>query len=576
MIVLGVNGSPDGGHDASACIVQDGRVIAVGEEERFSRRKHAYDVYPHAAIIWCLQSTGISLADVDVVCFSWDLPTLYAARGRSWQLRGHRFQDELFPSQIFPNISRPPIKFIPHHLSHAASCLWTSGFEDASILVVDGQGEGPSATIAYGHRQRGIEVIAQIGGLSSLGYLYKAASGYLGLGRENPGKTMGLASYGTADPSFGGVRLSPLGYSFDHLFEEISPNTNDLDDMETAVAHWNDYFCECGWPRFTSMQRWDRAKGRWEFNHPSALSCADHAASVQLLVEKVILHLAREAVRETGCPRLVVAGGVGLNCSANGHLAQAGFEDLFVFPAAGDSGTSVGAALYESHLRGNCPEAKRWTECFLGPEYGREEIETLLNEFGIKRRVLEIDAILEAIADALAADKIVAVFRGRSEIGPRALGQRSILASPHSAALRDRVNRVKGRESWRPLGPSVLEAEAGAFFLRPDLGSHFMMRSLRVRPEVRTRIEGAVHIDGTARAQLVREDTDFGRVISAFHRRTGLPLVLNTSFNLAGEPIVGSPRDALCSFLCSGIDVMVLGDALVEKETNPELVERAP
>lgn len=568
MIVLGVNGSPDGGHDASACIVRDGRVIAVGEEERFSRTKHAYDVYPHAAMLWCLQSAGLSLGDVDLVSFSWDLPGLYAARGRDWQQRGRRFQDELFPSQIFPNAPRPPIEFTPHHLSHAASSLWTSGFEDASIIVVDGQGEGPCATIAYGHRQRGIEVIAQVDGLLSLGYMYKAASGYLGLGRENPGKMMGLASYGTADASFGGVRLTPFGYSFEHVSAETGPRTDDLDDMEAAVGCWNDYFRERGWRRIAPVQRWDGVKGCWQFDHPDALSCADHAASVQQLLERTMLHLATEAVCATGCPRLVISGGVGLNCSANGRLTQAGFEDLFVFPAAGDSGTAVGAALYASHRRGSLPESLRWTECFLGPEYDMGEIEALLDEFRIRRRVLRREAMLEAIADALASEKIVAVFTGRSEIGPRALGHRSILAAPHPASLRDRVNRVKGREWWRPLGPSVLEAQAGVFFLRPDLGSHFMLRSLRVRPEVRARIEGAVHVDGTARAQLVREDTYFGGVIAAFQRRSGLPLVLNTSFNLAGEPIVGSPRDALCSFLCSGIDVLVLGDALVDKGSN--------
>lgn len=565
MIILGINGSPLGGHDASACIVRDGRILVVAEEERFTRQKHAFDVFPHAAMQYCLAFLGITLDQVDHVAYSWDMSRLLES---AWADKKSAFLEGMFPRNLFPCRRIPDCTLVAHHLAHAASTFWCSGFPTSSILVTDGQGEKASGVMAYGDRNEGIKIVQEYPVEFSLGYLYKAASGYAGLGRENPGKLMGLSSYGHSVHSFPLLRLEDGFYEFSGMQIPSDIPVGQYDNAEAIVRWWLDYFSDhFKIPAASLTKKWNFLRNEWQYDlDRDVRDYADFAASIQNIVESVGCHLVSNLVRRTGCSRLSLAGGVALNCSLNGKIAQMPeVEDLFVFPASHDSGTSVGAALQLSFDLGITPTEPRLTSCYLGPEYDNGEIHRTLDAFNIAYRELPDDVLHQEVAKLLCKKSIVAVFFGRSEIGPRALGNRSILAAPDSAELRDRVNCAKGRELWRPLCPSVLNGYAQAFFHNADKGSPFMLRFLPVREDKKKLISGVVHVDDTARVQLVAPESNFGRMIEAYRKQSGLPMVLNTSFNLAGEPIVGSPIDAFRSFFTSSIDALVLGNYLICK-----------
>lgn len=567
MIILGINGFPDGGHDASACIVKDGEVIVFAEEERFSREKHAYDVFPHVAIKYCLKYAEVMLDDVDYVAVSWDLPRLYALHGYKWSKEEPEFISGLFPKDMFHYQNKPICIYVDHHLAHAASTFWASGFEKSSVLVMDGQGEEACTTLAQADQQKGIQVLHQIDRSISLGYLYKAASDYIGLGRENPGKTMGLAAYGKPTSLFPHLELLSGSYSFRGLNGIIKNKVlGSLDEMELVIEWWCRYFESLGVRKALVYQVCNYTSNRSLYQHPDVMAYTNFAASVQLCVEQIARHLVLELIQQTQCPFLSLAGGVALNCSMNGVIAKMKeVKDCFIFPAAHDSGTSLGAAWEVSFKYGVLPKAERWKTCYLGPEFTNQQISRLFKKSGIVFMEYSDDELAVIISDLLCQEKIVGVFKGRSEIGPRSLGHRSILASPESTVLRDRVNMEKGRELWRPLCPSVLEQHADDYFHHAKKGSFFMLRSLEVKPEKSESIAGVVHVDNTARAQMVEADSDYGKLISAFYCKSGIPMVLNTSFNLAGEPIVGSPIDALKTFFASGMDVLILGNFMIFK-----------
>jgi predicted NodU family carbamoyl transferase len=565
MIILGVNGSPYGGHDASACIIKDGEVCVIAEEERFTRKKHAYDVFPHAAIQYCLAFMGLSLDAVDLVAYSWDLSQLI---GERWLVERQKFLQGLFPHNLFRFNRLPDCVFVPHHVAHAASTFWCSGFRNSSILIMDGQGEKASGVLAYGDRENGIKILAELPAEHSLGYLYKAASGFAGVGRENPGKLMGLSSYGKPTDILPFLKFSKGTYEFQGMIHPVETTIENLDNMEPIVSWWLDHFSNhLGLMPATVVRQWDFMKNEWRHeSEQDVLKYADFAASVQHVTEKIGCHLVRDLIARTECPRVCLAGGVALNCSMNGRIAlMPEVDDLFIFPASHDSGTSVGAALQLSFNSGYTPVQRRWESCYFGPCYENEEIRHVLIANHILYKEIEDEALYQDVAKLLDVGSIVAVFRGRSEIGPRALGNRSILAAPNSVSLRDRVNRTKARELWRPLCPSVLSEHAHEYFCNASKGSPFMLRFLDVIEDKKNLIPGVVHIDGTARAQLVDSNSDFGRLIEAYRQLSGLPMVLNTSFNLAGEPIVGSPIDALRSYFTSPIDALVLGNFLIVK-----------
>jgi len=379
---------------------------------------------------------------------------------------------------------------------------------------------------------------------------------------------MGLSSYGNPVYPFSLLTLEERNYKFKDVSCGDALVSGLYHNMEDIIEWWLEYFSDHLHLDNAHVQKqWDFLRNEWSYNPEKDIQkFADLAASVQNVVELVGCHLVREVIKLTGCPFVSLAGGVALNCSVNGKIAlMPEVDDLFIFPASHDSGISVGAALQLSFDLGIPPVGKRLTSCYFGPIYDNGEIERVLQNFQISYKELADDLLYQEVANLLCKDMIVAIFTGKSEIGPRALGNRSIIAAPNSDNLRDRVNRTKGRELWRPLCPSVLSEQAHEFFHNAEKGSPFMLRFLTVKEDKKRLIPGVVHIDDTARVQLVESDSNFGKIIEAYRNISGLPMVLNTSFNLAGEPIAGSPIDALRSFFTSPIDALVLGNYLIVK-----------
>lgn len=321
-----------------------------------------------------------------------------------------------------------------------------------------------------------------------------------------------------------------------------------------------------GIPQGEVAELWDFESNNPHYQHKNVMLHKDFAAWAQNALENISSHLVRELISTTGCRKLTMAGGVALNCSMNGKIASMkDVEDVFIYPVTNDAGAAVGAALELGLSFGIKPKVAPIRSIYLGPEYSDKNMELLLKKLKLSYEYFLNDDLFVTIANLIYSKNIVAVFRGRSEIGPRALGNRSILASPCSSVLRDSVNKAKMREEWRPLCPSVLQVYAHEYFIDAHKGSYFMLRFLKVNEKKKYLIPGVVHIDNTARVQLVEIETDFGRIINEFYKLSNIPMVLNTSFNLAGEPIVGSPLDAIRSFFSSSLDVLVLNNYIIRK-----------
>ncbi len=539
MRVLGINAAF---HDPSAALVVDGRIVAAAEEERFSRRKHGKEPVPFStweipaeAARFCLAEGGLAAAELDAVAYAYDpdlappldgdvtaagwegLRTIYARRA------------PLFLRTALPGLDPERVVFVPHHVAHAASSAFASPFATCAVLVCDGRGESASSLAGRAER-RSLEVLATQPLPHSLGLLYESLTEHLGFRRASDEyKVMALAAYG--EPRHLGalrrlVRVDGGGF---------------------AVA-------PVDWKRFAP--RLDDGKG-WQAVH------ADLAASVQRRLEEALLELAGWLHAQTGETQLALAGGVALNCVANSRLAREGpFEQVWVQPAAGDAGTALGAALHASALHGVEPEPMETAA--LGRGFGDEELEHALRT---ARVPFERPASLaEEVARVLAADGVVAWFQGRSEFGPRALGHRSLLAHPGHAHNVERLNDVKGREQFRPVAPMVLGQRAAEIFDGP-LPSPYMLFTHDVRAGWRERIPAVVHVDGSARVQTVDREREplVAELLDAFERRTGLPVLVNTSLNTAGRPMVDSPRDALECFGSAPIDALALGPFLVRR-----------
>lgn len=523
MIVLGVNAPPRGWHDTAACLVAGGEVLALGEEERFSRRKHAPHEPPREAIAFCLRHAGLSIADVDVVAVGWDVPKL---------VPGLDARDYLaYVLGGSPPAGRPELAFIPHHLAHAACALFASPFRDAAVLVVDGLGEAESVSI-YAASAGRLTLLRRWPIAASLGLLYDAACKSVGLSSLEAGKLMGLAAYGRAR----GVPPWPLA----SLAE---------DGYALALA------CDPGAGHEEVIARWQRLlrerRGGAEVRAGRAGLDEDEAAvatawSVQACVEAVVPHLAALARRAAGREELCLAGGVALNCAANGLVP----EPLYVPPVPHDAGVALGAAWALSPPAG----PPRALDPYLGaaPEGGVGAAACAWEPFDAER-----------IAERLAAGRIGAVVEGRAEVGPRALGHRSILALPRPASRRDEVNRVKSREPWRPFAPVALAECDGALWDGRRPFFRYMVGATPVAEAGKAVIPAAMHVDGTARPQVVEDGAGAVASILAALRRGGLPpVLLNTSFNGPGEPIVNSAADAIAAFERLGLDFLVLGDGM--------------
>jgi carbamoyltransferase len=540
-IVLGINGVF---HDPSAALVIGGVTVAAAEEERFNRRKHGKDCVPFstwelpvAAANWCLEHSGIDPATVDAVAYSYD-PQLAAASGveildGEWEGLRTLFarRAPLFLQTAVPGLDPELVRFVPHHVAHAASAFLAAPNRSCAVMVLDGRGER-SSYLAGHVRDGSLSPLARADLPNSLGLLYEGLSRHLGYrAGTDEYKIMALASYG--EP----VHLD--------AFRELVA----CDGQGAFVTR------EVDWERFAPPGRGDGALVR---EH------ADLAASVQRRLEEVELELAHWLHGHTGERLLCLAGGVALNCVANSRLFEASpFDDVWVQPAAGDAGTALGAALFTANQLGDAVQPMQTAS--LGRGFADEEIEATLRTAAVAYE--RPRDIADAVADVLAADGIVGWFQGRSEFGPRALGNRSLLAHPGRIENLERLNDVKGREQFRPVAPMVLLELAKDIFEGGPIPSPFMLFTHRVRPEWAARIPAVVHVDGTARVQTVAADEQplVHRMLSAFERRTGVPVVVNTSFNTAGRPMVDSPRDALECFGSSPIDALALGSFLVRR-----------
>ena len=581
-------------HDASAALLRDGELVAAAEEERFTRKKHDYE-FPQNAIEFCLRVGAISSSDLDYVVF-FEKPFVKFERLllSTMQMfpKSHRvfreamvswLADKLWIKHLIQkklNVPASKIFFSEHHLSHAASAFFCSPFEEAAILTVDGVGEWTTASLGIG-KGTNIKLLKEIRFPHSIGLLYSAFTAFLGFEvNEGEYKVMGMAPFGK--PRYVETVRRLVRSSRDGSFEL---------DMDYFSFHYstdttfNKKFVELfGAPRdpkalfFTPSSGYPSYFGEKPSDYKQLgkrnQHYADIAASIQAVTEELILNLAESAYRDTGLKQLCMAGGVALNSVANGKiLRQTPFERLYIQPSAGDGGGAIGAALYAYHQVLGKPRRFVMQHASWGEEHGPAETEGFLKEAGIRyRRIEDEEKLIDYVVDRLQEGKVVGWSQGRFEWGPRALGHRSILADPRRADMKDIVNtKIKFREPFRPFAPSVLAERTDDFFLLPQAERHyparFMLYVVDVKEEKREVIPAITHVDGTGRLQTVRKDvnTKYYRLIEAFGEATGVPLVLNTSFNLKGEPIVNTPREAFNTFSQSGMDVLALGQYIVEK-----------
>ena len=546
MRVLGINAVF---HDPAAALVVDGRIVAAAEEERFSRRKHgkepvAFSTWemPVQAARWCLQQGGISAAELDAVGYSYEPALAEVGTGvldgqdHDWEhLRTmYARRAPLFLASALPGLDAGIVRHVRHHVAHAASAALASPMPDSAVLVVDGRGEAGSM-LAGEYQDGKLDVYCSQQLPHSLGLLYEDLTEHLGFKRSSDEyKVMAMGSYGS--PVYLD-RLRRLVY--------VRPDGT----FRTERIDWTAFTA----PRSPQATELDPAH-------------ADLACSVQQVLEEVLLELVSWLAGRSRSETLCLAGGVALNCVANTRLFERGdFSAIWVQPAAGDAGTALGAALTLAADHGD--PITPMASAALGPQWSDEELAAALKEADVHfERPADIAV---AVATALADNAVVGWFQGRSEFGPRALGNRSLLADPRDAANLERLNRVKGREQFRPVAPMVLADRAAAIFSRGPLPSPYMLFVHDVEEQWRARIPAATHVDGTARIQTV--DTDqplLHRMISAFADRTGVPVVVNTSFNTAGRPMVDSPRDALECFGSAPIDVLAMGPFLIRRHAQ--------
>ena len=578
-------------HDSSACILKDGKVLAAAQEERFTRLKHDEN-FPTKAIEYCLSEVGIKIEDVDGICFYekplWKFERLLLTYIQEWP---HGFPSflkamrawlskklwmehiirkelgELVPGftyrpwyQKFFNIGTPKnafpnyegkIYYVPHHLSHAASTYYPSGFKDATVLTVDGVGEWSTTSLALG---KGAELTLKEEMVfpDSLGLLYSAFTYYLGF-KVNSGeyKVMGLAPYGNPihkdkiwellevfeDGSF---RLKPQFFAYRYGLRMTS---------QKFIKHF-------GKP----VRNSDDELTQWH---------KDMAASLQEVTEELMLNLVQYAHLQYGGENLCLSGGVALNCVANGRIVREGpFKNVYIFPAAGDAGGSVGAALYtHSVMQPEGHNLKPVETIYLGPKYSNEVIESFLQEYGIKFDKIDSETSRsEKIAQQLAENKVIGLFQGRMEFGPRALGNRSIIADPRQTENWKRVNiKIKFREDFRPFAPSVMDDKADEIFDLRGVESPYMLLTAGTKAKD---LPAITHVNNSARIQTVTPENNqsYYDILSAFNDLTGCPVVINTSFNVRGEPIVCDHIDAFKCFIRTDMDVLVLEDFIITAE----------
>lgn len=562
--------------DPSAAIVEEGEVVAFVEEERLVRNKHASSYFPARAVKWVLQAAGIGLGDVDGVTIGWDcnmhadgrLAAHFERINRSYppsdfdvayqQQRLSSYTPERYGSMItrhlrrvFGDVRMPPLIYVPHHLAHAVMAHCHSGFGDCLVLVVDGSGEAATCTW-WAARQGKLELLHEVRTPHSLGWFYSAFTEFLGFDAyDGEYKVMGLAAYGEPDPALSAKLEQLIWYDGRGGFESRP------EILSMGPRSYSAYFPDALVDYLGVRPRADEDDIEpWHMNL---------AYEVQRRLESIVQEMVVFWRRTTGLDTLCVSGGVALNVKMNGNLFGGGHvTDIFVHPLSSDTGMAIGSALTHTYLR-NGLASRRLEAIYWGPEYSDQALERTLRACGIS--YTREPAIERRVAELLADGCVVGWFQGRMEAGPRALGGRSILADPRHPAARDRVNEViKFREFWRPFCPSMT-AEGAARFLSRHTHAPFMILTFEARPDAKDSIAAVIHVDGTSRVQIVEEQTNprYFRLLQEFEKITGVPVVMNTSFNVKGEPIVCSPHDALRTFFATGMEALAIGPFLVMK-----------
>lgn len=552
-------------HDSAACLLKDGEIIAAASEERFTRKKHDEN-FPEKAINFCLQQANITIKDVDHICF-YEKPILKFERLlmtyiRSWP-RGLKsflasmrtwLGQKLWLEHIIKKKLqiKKPIHYCPHHLSHAASAFYTSPFPKANVITIDGVGEWTTTALGNGKNHQ-LELSKEIKFPHSLGLLYTAFTYYLGF-KVNSGeyKVMGLAPYG--QPKYcdkiqelitlfddGSFQLNMKYFAYEYDLRMINKKFIKL--FEKPVRQPKD---------------------------PLTQFHKDIAASLQKVTETAILNLIKASHRHQPATNLCLSGGVALNCVANGKiLKETPYQKLYIFPAAGDAGGAVGAALYLHHHILKNPKSNKHTSPYLGPEYSNQEIQNFLDTHKIKyQEFTKTPELAKEIAQHLNHNKVIGLFQGRMEFGPRALGNRSIIADPRQKENWQRVNlKIKFRESFRPFAPSILHEKLTEFYDIETESPYMLLTAPTKKPQD---IPATTHVDKSARIQSVtkKQNPTYHQIISAFNELTGCPVIINTSFNVRGEPIVCSYEDAFKCFLRTDMDVLVLNNFIITKEQN--------
>jgi carbamoyltransferase len=559
-------------HDAAACLLKDGVIIAAAEEERFTRKKHDSD-FPINAIKWCLKDAGITMQDIDEVSF-YEKPLLKFERLLYQHLQSFPKSLPVFvrsmPSwfdhklKIHKSMKKQlgwnkDITFVTHHLAHAASTFLVSPFKEAAILTVDGVGEWETTTMGVG-KGNDITLTKTIDFPHSLGLLYSTITALLGFSVNNSEyKVMGLAPYGK--PKY---------------MDEFRKIVNLKEDGSYALdmSHF----------RYTYADRMPSRKLQkllCPIRHPNEPVTQEHkdiAASLQKITEEALFAMARQLRKETKMQNLCMAGGVALNSVANGKiLKETGFKRIYIQPAAGDSGTSIGTAHYVYNSVLKKPRVSVMTSAYLGPQYSRQEVKSFLDTHGIKYSEFTSDEELVTTTAKLINDKnVVGWHQGRMEWGPRALGARSILANPCLKDMKDILNlKVKHREAFRPFAPVVCVDDAPDYFEcdKPiPLPTDFMLMVYPIKKEKRRKLPAVTHVDGSGRLQTIRKDQHprYYKLIKEFGKLSGVPILVNTSFNIRGEPIVCSPYDSYKCMMGTGIDYLVMEDFLIKRADNPQ------
>jgi carbamoyltransferase len=589
-------------HDSAAALVRDGTIVAAAQEERFTRKKHDAS-FPAHALRYCVQEAGIAWGDIDFVTF-YEKPFLkferlletylaFAPKGfGSFRMAMPLWlKEKLFQKSLLIDLLRveapdvdweKKLRFTEHHESHAASAFYPSPFNDAAILTMDGVGEWATTSMGVGSGNQ-LSLDEEIHFPHSLGLLYSAFTYYTGF-KVNSGeyKVMGLAPYG--EPKFA---------------QAIMDNVIDI-QADGSFRMNMEYFDYCTGLKMTN-EKFDALFGGKPRKPEDLLTQRemDLAASIQAVTEEIVLRLTRSLAAKTGQKNLCLAGGVALNCVANGHVLRDGkFDQIWIQPAAGDAGGAVGAALATYYLASGAARPNGGSDkmlgSYLGPSFPDEDVAARLRSIGARFEFLSEDQLVYEVAEALASDQAVGWFQGRMEFGPRALGARSILGDARSPTMQKMLNlKVKYRESFRPFAPAVLREHVADWF-ELDRDSPYMLLVAGVTPErrramteneknlwgidqlnvVRSEIPAVTHVDYSARVQTVHAETNpkFHRLLAAFQGLTGCPVLVNTSFNVRGEPIVGTPEDAFRCFMGTDIDVLAIGNCLLRKsEQDPAL-----